>query len=247
MRFVDSFNFVWFCFGIIMAAANFVVLIIRNHIIKLNSPEEVEKSGIRKIKMPIINIALLATVSITNVIDFYFDTDLFVYDIILWFVGSLIYFDLRCFYKNPYKTMICWMIMFDLFWAVVFSIVIFNMIISKSYDTFVSRILLPMCLSAIILALVQTILIRYYRTLIKSIEFDDENVVLNTYHGKYVLPVKYFKEVKEDLGIKRTIIKYDDEIKKRTFIYPMIWLSPFKIRRLDIEEMQKRMPYAKFS
>ena len=246
MRFIDSFNFVWFCFGIIMATANFVVLIIRNHIIKINSPEEVEKSGIRKIRAPIINIALLATVSITNVIDFYFDTDLFVYDIILWLVGGLIYLDMRCFYKNPYKTMICWMIMFDLFWAVAFSIAIFNMIITKSYDTFVSRILLPMCLSAIILALVQTLLIRYYRTLIKSIEFDDENVIINTYHKKFELSGKYFTEVNEDLGIKRTIIKYNDGNKKITFIYPMIWLSPFKIHRLNIEEMKKRLPYTKF-
>ncbi len=100
MRFVDSFNFVWFCFGLIMAAANFVVLIIRNHIIKINSPEEVEKSGIRKIKAPIINIALLSTVSITNVIDFYFDTDLFVYDIILWLVGLIVYLLIRLFRRQ---------------------------------------------------------------------------------------------------------------------------------------------------
>ena len=245
--FFESYQFVWFCFGLVFFIANLALILLRNYIIKKNSIEQVQKSGIHKIKMPVFNTVFFATVCISNVIDYLFDTNIFLVDIILGFAALAVYLSVRLFCKNPYKSIIIDMVIFDLVWVIAFSAAIFHTIISKNYNEFVGSILVPMCFSAIILSLIQTVLIIYYRSLIKSIEFDNENVIIHTYRKKYELSAKCFTEVREDYGIKRTFIKYNNGKKTKTLIYSMIPMtSPFKTKRLDIDTMKKYMTNAVF-
>ena len=148
-------------------------------------------------------------------------------------------------HTNPYKIIKSVLFCIDIFVVTAFSLIILKMVYEKKHDEFGS-VLLPICLSVPILTVVNIILITYYRKVVKCVEFEKENVIVHTYHKKYILPNRYFTEVREDLGIKRTIIKYYDGNKKMIFIFHMLHYSPFKIYRINIEEMKKHMPYTKF-
>ena len=96
----ESYNFAWFCFGLIMFIANFTLFILKNHLIKINSVDEVNKLVLHKNKLPVINMVFFATVCISNILDYFFYTNLFIIDLILWFLSFLVLLFSRIFCKR---------------------------------------------------------------------------------------------------------------------------------------------------
>lgn len=132
----------------------------------------------------------------------------------------------------------------DTFFVMVFLFLIFVNLLSAKYKE-LSLIFLIMLIGGGFITIVETILLKYYGNIVVSIEYQDDNVILITNKERYILPGKYFTEVKEDISTARTYIKYNDGKKAKTFVYQMKY-SPFKTYYLNIDEMKIHMPFALF-
>lgn len=69
------------------------------------------------------------------------------------------------------------------------------------------------------ITIVETILLKYYGNIVVSIEYQDDNVILITNKERYILPGKYFTEIKEDISTARTYIKYNDGIRQKPLCF----------------------------
>lgn len=99
-------------------------------------------------------------------------------------------------------------------------------------------------ISALIFALVEVLLLRYYQKVVISVGFSDDCVIINTNKKEYILQSKFFICVREETSNGRTYIFYDDGEKEYKFVFVMRYA--FKTYHLDIVEMKKHMPYTVF-
>ncbi len=106
-----------------------------------------------------------------------------------------------------------------------------------------ATILIPV--TALVFAIIEIILLKYYQNIVISVDFIDDCVVINTNKEKYVLPNKYFSRVKEEISNGRTYIFYNDGNQEKKFVYIMKY-TPFKTHHLNISEMKKHMPFTVF-
>lgn len=132
----------------------------------------------------------------------------------------------------------------DVFLFSVFLFLIAASVVTDKYDD-LRIIILLMIICGAFFAAVETFLIKYYSNVVVSIEYQFDDVVLKTNTKIYVLPGKYFTEIKEDKSTARTYIKYDDGKRKQTFVFQMKY-SPLKTHYLNIYEMKTHMPKALF-
>ena len=126
----------------------------------------------------------------------------------------------------------------------VFLFLIFVNLLSAKYKE-LSLIFLIMLIGGGFITIVETILLKYYGNIVVSIEYQDDNVILIKNKERYILPGKYFTEVKEDISTARTYIKYNDGKKAKNFVFQMKY-SPFKTYYLNMDEMKIYMPFALF-
>lgn len=147
--------------------------------------------------------------------------------------------------KNYYKILKLFLIVADIFFFLVFVILIISTLLSNKYDELI--IIIPLFLfSVALISFIEIFLIKYYGSIVTSVEFNGNNVILITNTKKHILPAKYFSEVKEVNSFARTYIIYDDTKIKKKFIFQMKY-SPFKTYHLNFQEMKEHMPYTKFS
>lgn len=132
----------------------------------------------------------------------------------------------------------------DTFFVMVFLFLIFVNLLSAKYKE-LPLIFLIMLIGGGFITIVETILLKYYGNIVVSIEYQDDNVILITNKERYILPGKYFTEVKEDISTARTYIKYNDGKKAKNFVFQMKY-SPFKTYYLNMDEMKIYMPFALF-
>ena len=97
----------------------------------------------------------------------------------------------------------------DTFFVLVFLFLIFANLLSAQYKE-LPLIFLLMIIGGGFITIVETILLKYYGNIVVSIEYQDDNIILITNKERYILPGKYFTEVKEDISTARTYIKYND-------------------------------------
>lgn len=90
-NFISSDYFGWFCFGLVFFVAHSLLFLLIKYAKAKNTPEDVEKSGINKIKSPKIHMILYATVCITTIIDYLFETNTFTINILIWFIIGVVY------------------------------------------------------------------------------------------------------------------------------------------------------------
>lgn len=147
--------------------------------------------------------------------------------------------------KNYYKILKLFFIVADIFFFIVFGILIIITLLSNKYEDLITIIPLFLC-SATFMSFIEIFLIKYYGNIVTSVEFNGNNVILITNTKKHILPAKYFSEVKEVNSLARTYIIYDDTKIKKKFIFQMKY-SPFKTYHLNLQEMKEHMPYTKFS
>lgn len=140
-----------------------------------------------------------------------------------------------------YKLFKIWMLVVDIFFVGVLSVVLLSTFVSK--EGFGIALILSF-VSILFISILEIFLLRYYRNIVISDGFINDCVVINTNKQKYVLPKKYFTRVKEETSNGRTYIFYNDGTQEKKFVYIMRYA--FKTRHLNISEMKTQMPYTIF-
>lgn len=146
--------------------------------------------------------------------------------------------------KFFFKFLILFIILVDVFYIGIFSLLVFMTVYTNEYEQ-LYVILSLFFVSALFFIILEVFLLRYYGNIVISVSFKNDDCIIKTNTKEYVLPSENFYRVEECIWQGRTFIFYDDGNLKRKFTFQMKYF-PFHSYHLNINEMKNHMTNALF-